>query len=76
LTQATSAADRGPIRPSEDGSRAALQLRYLQTLTDLGVSQNATVVFPLPLEILRGFGACAPLGDDGAARPTARASDG
>jgi regulator of protease activity HflC (stomatin/prohibitin superfamily) len=36
-------------------SPSALQLRYLQTLTDLGVNQNATVVFPLPLELLRGF---------------------
>jgi regulator of protease activity HflC (stomatin/prohibitin superfamily) len=37
-------------------SPAALQLRYLQTLTDVGVNQNTTVVFPLPLEFLRGFG--------------------
>jgi regulator of protease activity HflC (stomatin/prohibitin superfamily) len=29
-----------------------LQLRYLQTLTDLGDSQNSTIVFPLPLEII------------------------
>ena len=31
----------------------ALQLRYLQTLTEIGVEKNTTVVFPLPLEILR-----------------------
>jgi regulator of protease activity HflC (stomatin/prohibitin superfamily) len=37
-------------------SPAALQLRYLQTLTDVGVNQNTTLVFPLPLEFLRGFG--------------------
>ncbi len=34
---------------------AALQLRYLQTLTEIGVEQNTTVVFPLPMEILNGF---------------------
>jgi len=30
----------------------ALQLRYLQTLADIGVEKNTTVVFPLPLEML------------------------
>jgi regulator of protease activity HflC (stomatin/prohibitin superfamily) len=34
---------------------AALQLRYLQTLTEVGVSQNSTIVFPLPLDIIRPF---------------------
>ena len=34
---------------------SALQLRYLQTLTDLGVNQNTTIVFPLPIELMRGF---------------------
>jgi regulator of protease activity HflC (stomatin/prohibitin superfamily) len=34
---------------------SALQLRYLQTLGDIGVNQNSTVVFPLPMELLRGF---------------------
>jgi regulator of protease activity HflC (stomatin/prohibitin superfamily) len=31
---------------------AALQLRYLQTLVEIGVDKNTTVVFPLPLDIL------------------------
>jgi regulator of protease activity HflC (stomatin/prohibitin superfamily) len=31
---------------------AALQLRYLQTLLDIGTEQNTTVVFPLPIDIL------------------------
>jgi regulator of protease activity HflC (stomatin/prohibitin superfamily) len=31
---------------------AALQLRYLQTLSDLGVNQNTTVVFPLPIDLI------------------------
>src|SRR5699024_8531520 len=31
---------------------AALQLRYLQTLLELGADQNSTVVFPLPMDII------------------------
>lgn len=37
-------------------SPAALQLRYLQTLTSIAAEKNSTVVFPLPMELLRGFG--------------------
>ncbi len=33
----------------------ALQLRYLQTLTEIGVEKNTTVVFPVPIDILRHF---------------------
>lgn len=33
----------------------AVQLRYLQTLTEIGVEQNTTVVFPIPLEIIKAF---------------------
>ncbi len=29
-----------------------LQLRYLQTLTEIGVEKNTTIVFPLPMEFL------------------------
>ena len=29
-----------------------LQLRYLQTLTEIGVEKNTTIVFPLPIEIM------------------------
>jgi regulator of protease activity HflC (stomatin/prohibitin superfamily) len=36
-------------------SPAALQLRYLQTLLELGTDQNSTIVFPLPLELIRPF---------------------
>jgi len=36
-----------------------LQLRYLQTLSDIGVEKNTTVVFPLPLEMLSLLGAFA-----------------
>jgi regulator of protease activity HflC (stomatin/prohibitin superfamily) len=30
----------------------SIQLRYLQTLTEIGVEKNTTVVFPLPIELL------------------------
>jgi regulator of protease activity HflC (stomatin/prohibitin superfamily) len=33
----------------------ALQLRYLQTLLELGSSQSTTIVFPAPIELLRPF---------------------
>ncbi len=35
---------------------AALQLRYLQTLIDIGAEKNTTIVFPLPLDILSSLG--------------------
>jgi regulator of protease activity HflC (stomatin/prohibitin superfamily) len=34
---------------------AAMQLRYLQTLTEIGAEQNSTVVFPMPIEIIKPF---------------------
>src|SRR6058998_237661 len=34
---------------------AALQLRYLQTLTEIGVEKNTTIVFPLPIDIISGL---------------------
>jgi regulator of protease activity HflC (stomatin/prohibitin superfamily) len=38
-----------------------IQLRYLQTLTEIGVEKNTTIVFPLPIElvgaVLGGIGA-------------------
>jgi regulator of protease activity HflC (stomatin/prohibitin superfamily) len=33
----------------------ALQLRYLQTLLELGGSQSTTVVFPVPIDLIRPF---------------------
>ena len=32
---------------------AALQLRYLQTLPELGGDQNSTIVFPLPMDLVK-----------------------
>ncbi|GHG52095.1 hypothetical protein GCM10012320_22080 [Sinomonas cellulolyticus] len=37
------------------GNPASLQLRYLQTLLELGADQNSTVVFPLPMDIISPF---------------------
>ncbi len=36
-------------------SPASLQLRYLQTLLELGADQNSTVVFPIPMDIISPF---------------------
>ena len=35
---------------------AALQLRYLQTLVEIGTEKNTTVVFPIPVDIIQGLG--------------------
>jgi regulator of protease activity HflC (stomatin/prohibitin superfamily) len=34
---------------------ATLQLRYLQTLLEMGVNQNTTIVFPIPLDVIKPF---------------------
>jgi regulator of protease activity HflC (stomatin/prohibitin superfamily) len=34
---------------------AAMQLRYLQTLTEIGGEQNSTIVFPMPIDIIKPF---------------------
>ncbi|MGH2501975.1 MAG: SPFH domain-containing protein, partial [Ktedonobacterales bacterium] len=31
---------------------AALQLRYLQTLTEIAVEKNSTIIFPLPIDLI------------------------
>ena len=33
----------------------ALQLRYLQTLTEIGTEKNTTIVFPLPIDLMDAF---------------------
>jgi regulator of protease activity HflC (stomatin/prohibitin superfamily) len=40
----------------------ALTLRYLQTLTEIGAEQNSTIVFPLPVELMRVLGNAAQKG--------------
>ena len=34
---------------------ATLQLRYLQTLTEIAAEKNSTIVFPLPLDLIQAF---------------------
>lgn len=34
---------------------AALQLRYLQTLTEIAVENNSTIVFPVPVDLISAF---------------------
>lgn len=38
----------------------ALQLRYLQTLTEIGVEQNTTVVFPMPINLFEALAGKKP----------------
>lgn len=35
--------------------RAAIQLRYLQTLTEIGTEKNTTVVFPIPIDVVSAW---------------------
>ncbi|RNA19223.1 erythrocyte band 7 integral membrane [Brachionus plicatilis] len=46
LKQAADTINQSPI---------ALQLRYLQTLTHIAAEKNSTIVFPIPLELLRSL---------------------
>ena len=34
---------------------AAIQLRYLQTLTEIAVEKNSTIIFPVPIEFFKVF---------------------
>ena len=36
-------------------SPAALQLRYLQTLSSISSEKNSTIIFPLPIDLLKSF---------------------
>jgi regulator of protease activity HflC (stomatin/prohibitin superfamily) len=41
---------------------SAMQLRYLQTLLEIGADQSSTIVFPLPLDLIRPFLESGPAG--------------
>jgi regulator of protease activity HflC (stomatin/prohibitin superfamily) len=45
-------ADAAKILASEP---VTIQLRYLQTLTEIGVEKNTTIVFPLPVDLISGI---------------------
>jgi Membrane protease subunits, stomatin/prohibitin homologs len=34
---------------------ASIQLRYLQTLNEIAAEKNSTIVFPLPIDLIKGF---------------------
>jgi regulator of protease activity HflC (stomatin/prohibitin superfamily) len=34
---------------------AAIQLRYLQTLSEIATEDNSTIIFPVPIDILKSF---------------------
>ena len=44
LAQAAAVIDREPV---------AITLRYLQTLTEIAAEKNSTIIFPLPIDLLR-----------------------
>jgi regulator of protease activity HflC (stomatin/prohibitin superfamily) len=46
LTQAADIISRNP---------QALQLRFLSTLAEIATEKNSTIVFPLPIELLKAF---------------------
>jgi regulator of protease activity HflC (stomatin/prohibitin superfamily) len=46
LAQAAAVIDQNPL---------GIQLRYLQTLTEIGAEKNTTVVFPLPIDLISGL---------------------
>lgn len=45
-------AEAARIMATEQG---ALQLRYLQTLTEISAENNSTIIFPLPIELFQGL---------------------
>jgi len=47
----------------------AMQLRYLQTLTEIATEQNSTIIFPLPLDLFRAFLGGPPSAPPAAAPP-------
>ncbi len=47
LAEAAAVLNREPI---------AITLRYLQTLIEIGVEKNTTIIFPLPIDLLGGLG--------------------
>ena len=46
------AADAAGVINKESG---ALQLRFLQTLTEIATEKNSTIIFPVPLDLLKPF---------------------
>ncbi len=45
-------AEAATVMATESG---ALQLRYLQTLSEISAEHNSTIIFPLPIELMQSF---------------------
>jgi regulator of protease activity HflC (stomatin/prohibitin superfamily) len=45
-------ADAAGVIATQEG---ALQLRFLQTLTEIAAEKNSTIIFPLPIDLIRPF---------------------
>src|ERR671939_2132593 len=52
-------------------SPTALQLRLFQTMGEIAVNQNSTIILPVPIDLIRPFMQSAN-GSDGTSRPTRR----
>jgi regulator of protease activity HflC (stomatin/prohibitin superfamily) len=57
---------------------SALQLRYLQTLSDISSDQSRTIIFPLPMDLISAFvgGRQAEQSGAGAVKPVIRPAEG
>ncbi|MFN8594200.1 MAG: slipin family protein [Thermomicrobiales bacterium] len=60
LAEAAAVIDQNPV---------TIQLRYLQTLTEIGAEKNTTVVFPLPIDIISAFAQPRPQAQTPEPRP-------
>jgi hypothetical protein len=47
----------------------AIQLRYLQTLTEIAVEKNSTIIFPLPMDLIQPLLSAMPGKAETAAQP-------
>jgi regulator of protease activity HflC (stomatin/prohibitin superfamily) len=66
LAHAADAISKNPV---------TLQLRYLQTVTEISSEQNSTIFFPIPIEMLKAFEAFTRANEPAAAPPP-RAPEG
>ena len=60
-------ADAAHLLSSEPTS---IQLRYLQTLTEIGVEKNTTIIFPVPVDLLAGLQKLVRAETEAESRPT------
>merc|ERR1712233_104140 len=53
--EAEAAAQLAKAADTISDSPGALQLRYLHTLVKISAEKNSTILFPLPMEVMRGL---------------------